>query len=122
MPGRRYNERRIDGVGIHAALVVVMHAHERPIGDHAGDANTSLPTIIEWASNEIFDSRGVEELDVRELENLGEERRCEESGVFDDDIIVFLFVGNAKISEKGVGGFAHDHCGEELTTEPGPSS
>lgn len=37
--GRADDEGRVDGVGVHAGLVVVVHADEGPVGDYAGDAD-----------------------------------------------------------------------------------
>jgi hypothetical protein len=51
-------------------LVVVVHGDESPVCDDTGDAEGA---ICIGASDEIFDRGGVEELDVGELEDLGEE-------------------------------------------------
>ena len=61
MAGGRDDDGRVDGVGVHAGLVVVMHGDERPVGDDAGDAKGAVRGA---AGDEVFDGCGVElELD-----------------------------------------------------------
>lgn len=57
----------------------MVHGNEGPIGDHTSDTDSM------WVSrgrgrtgDEIFNSSGVKELDVRERENFREESGCEE--------------------------------------------
>jgi hypothetical protein len=71
--GRADDEGRVDSVGVHAGLVVVMHANEGPVGDHAGDAD-GMRVGRSWgrASNKVFNGGGVEELDVGEGKYAGE--------------------------------------------------
>jgi hypothetical protein len=38
--------------------------------------------------------------------------------VLDNDIVALLLVFDAQVAEKGVGRFAHDHCGKELASKP----
>ena len=38
--------------------------------------------------------------------------------MLDDDVVAFVFEGDAKRGEESVCGFAHYHCGEELAAEP----
>lgn len=59
----------IDGIGVHARLVVVMHRHERPVGDDAGNADGSVGCL---AGDEVFDGGGVKELDIGKGQNFGE--------------------------------------------------
>jgi len=35
------HDGRVDGIRVHAALIIMMHGHERPIGDYACDADGS---------------------------------------------------------------------------------
>ena len=113
----------IDGVGIHTALIIMMHSHQSPIGNDACDANSAVADAgVALARDQIFDCGGVKELNVGELQHFGQQSRSEESGVLDDDEISLVFVGNAYFAEKCIGGFAHHHCREELTTEPGSTS
>lgn len=74
MSGSTDDERRIDGVGIHARLVVVMHGDKCPVSDDAGNAQAGLSR----ARDEILDGSGVEELDVGEGQDFGEKSRGEE--------------------------------------------
>lgn len=46
----------VDGVGVHAGLVVVVHGDEGPVGYDAGDLD--LVTFV--ARDEVFDGGGVE--------------------------------------------------------------
>jgi hypothetical protein len=39
MAGSADHDGRVNGIGVHAALIVMMHGHERPIGDYACDAD-----------------------------------------------------------------------------------
>jgi hypothetical protein len=48
----------------------VVHGDKSPVGDDTGDAEG---TVRVGAGDEVFDGGGVEELDVRELEDFGEE-------------------------------------------------
>lgn len=118
------HERSVDGVGVHAGLVVVMHRDQRPVCDYTGDADI-LNTVCAGAGDQVLDSGGVEEFNVGEGENLGEEGGCEQGGVLDDDVVgvarVF-FVGDAEVAEEDVCGFAHDHGREKLATEPGAAT
>ena len=66
----------VDGIGVHAGLIVVVHGDEGPVCDNSGDADGSIGGL---AGDEIFNSGSVEEFDVREGEDFGEEGGCEES-------------------------------------------
>jgi hypothetical protein len=68
------NKWRVDGVWVHATLVIVVHGDKSPVGDNASDADGAV-----WAgtSDEVFYCGGVEELDVGEGEDFGEEGRSE---------------------------------------------
>ena len=66
MTGGRDNERAIDRVRIHARLVVVVHGHEGPVCDHSSNADVALAV---GASDEVLNTRGVEQLHVRELQD-----------------------------------------------------
>lgn len=112
----------VDGVGVHAALVVVVHADESPVGDHTGDVQLTSAVL---AGDEVLDSSSVEELDVRELQDLGEHGAGEESGVLDDDEVgvwAIVLVRDTDLTQEGIGGLPHDHGAEELTSEPSAST
>lgn len=72
---------------------------EGPVCDDAGDADGWGGWGVvgggrgEGAGDEVFDGGGVEEFDVGEGEDFGEEGGGEEGGVFDDDVGAFVFVG-----------------------------
>jgi hypothetical protein len=56
----------------------MMHGDKSPVGHNTGNANAVWGT---WgrASDEVFDSSGIEEFDVRERKNFGKEGRSKES-------------------------------------------
>ena len=108
------DERGVDGVGVHAGLIVVVHSHERPVSNHTGNADASV-AIVGGASDQILDRGGVEELDVREGKDLRQESGGEEGGMLDDNVVAFLFIGNAEVGQESIGGLTHHHCGKELT-------
>jgi hypothetical protein len=67
MTGCADNQRCVDSVGIHAALVVMVHSDQCPVSDNSSDADLAISCRT---SDEIFNGGGIEKLDVRELENL----------------------------------------------------
>lgn len=67
--GRDHN-RSVDGIGVHATLVIVMHGDESPICDDASDTEC---TVCVGAGDEIFNCGGIEELDVGERKDFREE-------------------------------------------------
>jgi len=104
-------------------LVVVVEGYQRPVCYYASDTDP----ISRWerARDEVFDCGGVEELDVGEGEDFGEQGGGEERGVLDYDegwVGGIFGVGDADVAEEGVGWFAEDHGGEELTAEPGAAA
>lgn len=54
----------VDGVRVHAGLIVVVHGYESPVRDNTGNAYNA--GSASRTGNEVFDGRGVEEFDVRE--------------------------------------------------------
>lgn len=117
---RRDDDRRVDGVGVHAGLVIVVHRHERPVGHHARD--TYATVLRATTSDQVLDARRVEELDVGEGEHLGQHRGGEERGVLDDDEVALVLEGDADLAQEHVGRLAHHHGGEELPAEPGAAA
>ncbi|KAH0194444.1 Thi4-domain-containing protein, partial [Aureobasidium melanogenum] len=120
----------VDGVGVHAGLVVVVHADLKgrsqyrsfKIGDNTGNLNSS---ILTRAGDKILNGSGIEELDVGELQDLAEQSAGEESSVLDDNVvavIAVLLVVDANLAEEGISRLAHDHGREELATEPGTTT
>lgn len=71
----RDDHRSVDGVRIHARLVVVVHADQGPVRNHSSNADR---TISCRASDKILDGSSIEELDVGEREDLGQKRGSEE--------------------------------------------
>lgn len=69
MSGGRDDDWCVDGVGVHARLVIVVHSYKRPVRHHARDADCASGGIL--AGDEIFDCSGVEEFNVRERKHLG---------------------------------------------------
>jgi hypothetical protein len=116
---------RIDGVGVHAGVVVVVQGDEGPVDDHAGDLGVLGVTAGGGPGDQILDGGGVEELDVGEGEDLGQQGGGEEGGVLDHDVVgvrrVF-FVGHANLIEEDLGRTTQDHGGEKLATEPGTTT
>ena len=64
------NDGCVDGVGVHARLVVVMQGYEGLLCDNTDDADGSVRVL---ARDEVLHTSDVEELDVREREDFGEE-------------------------------------------------
>lgn len=59
----------VDGVGVHARLIIVVHADEGPVGDNACNADGA---VIQGSGDEVLDGGGIEELNVGKLEDLGQ--------------------------------------------------
>lgn len=79
MASRGNHNWGVDGVGIHAGLVVVMHRYQGPVCDYACDADgMGISGRRSRTRNEVFDGGGIEEFDVWESEDFGEDRGCEE--------------------------------------------
>ena len=51
------NDGCVDGVGVHAGLVVVVHGDEGPVGDNTSDANASVGIL---AGDQVFNRCSVE--------------------------------------------------------------
>lgn len=122
MAGGADDQWGVDGVGVHAGMIVVVEGHERPVGHDTCDADTLCVTCNRGrAGDQVLDASSVEELDVWEGEDLGEQGGGEECRVLDHDHIgvggLFL-VWNAKVIEEAVRRLAEDHGGEQLATEP----
>lgn len=108
----------VDSVWVHAALVIVVHADESPVGDNTSNADATLAIR---ASNQVLNRGSVEQLDVGELKNLAEKGAGEEGSVLDDDevgVVTVILIWNTNFAQESIGWLPHDHSGEELTTEP----
>lgn len=95
------DKRCIDGVGVHAGLVVVVHRHQGPVSDHTCDAHITRSANV-TTSDEILDGGGVEELDVGELQHLGQNGRGEQGCVLHDDKVAFVLEGDANLGQEGI--------------------
>lgn len=95
------DERCVDGVGVHAGLIVVVHRDQSPVGNHTCDAHVVRPGDV-TAGNEILDGGGVEELDVGELQHLGQNGGGEQGRMFDDNKIAFVLEGDADLSQESI--------------------
>ena len=84
-------EGGVDGVGVHAGLVIVVHGYEGPVCHYAGNSGKVVShlcvgeggdvpesSVVVLTGDEIFDRGSIEELDVREGENFREEGGSEE--------------------------------------------
>jgi len=69
------HDRCINGVGVHAGLVVMVHGNESPVCNDTSNAEVSVGIL---ACDEVFDGGGIEEFDVGETEDFGEEGGGEE--------------------------------------------
>ena len=75
------DEGSIDGVWVHAGLVIMVHGDKSPVGNNSCNAKRSIRGLT---GDEIFDCRGVEKLDVGKGEHFREEGRSEESLIVGD--------------------------------------
>lgn len=103
----------------------MVERYKSPVGDDTGDLDFLDVTAGAGAGHQILDASGVEELDVGEGEDLGEEGRREERGVLDDHVVGHvgvLFVGHAQLVQEELSRATHDHRREELTTQPGTTT
>jgi hypothetical protein len=101
----------------------VVHRNESPVGDNTSDADcVGVARCRGWAGDEVLDSCGVEQLDVGELQDLGQQGRCKESGMLNDDKVTFILVRHTNLVQEELCRLAHDHGAEELTTEPGTTT
>lgn len=76
MSSGRDHDRSIDGVWVHAGLVVVVHGNKCPVGDNSSDAKSSVGVL---AGDEVLNGGGIKELDVGERKNLGQKGGSEKS-------------------------------------------
>lgn len=118
------HQRSVDGVGVHAGLVVVVHADQGPVGDHTGNADALWVVVGVRASDKVLNGGGIEELDVRELEDLRQKSGGEQSSVLDHNVVGVgvLLVRDSEVLQEDLSRATHNHGGEELTTEPGTTT
>ena len=113
----------------------MVHSDECPVCDDAGDAKC---TVYIGTSDEIFNGRGIKELDVGEGENFRKEGGSEEClftirlrqfraevktyCMLHNHKVSFVLEWHTKISQESISGLAHDHGAEQLATEPSSAS
>jgi hypothetical protein len=104
-------------------LTIVMHGDKSPVGDNTRNANgVGIVGCRSRTSNQVFDSRGVEQLDVGEVQDLAHQRRREKSSVLNDDEVTFILVWHTNLVQEQFSRLAHDHSAKELTAEPGATT
>ena len=114
MASSRDHHRRVDGVRVHARLVVVVQRHKRPVGHDARDAHAALIR----SGDKILDSRGIEQLHIRHAQHLAQHGAGEQRRVPHDDEVALVLERHADLAQEGVGRLAHDHGGEQLAAQP----
>jgi hypothetical protein len=57
----------INSVGIHAALVIVVHGDESPVRDDTSNPNGAIGSRT---GDQVFDGCSIKKLDIGELEDL----------------------------------------------------
>jgi hypothetical protein len=112
------DQRSVDGVGVHAGLIVVVHADKSPVGDDTGDTNA----LVRAAGDEVLNAGRVEQLDVGKLENLGQDGRGEQRSVLDNDVVALVLVRDTNVTEEDISRLAHNHSREELSSQPGTAT
>lgn len=136
MAGSRDNDGCVDGVGVHAGVVIVMEGDEGPVrcdllalpsklqGEQKSLTNDTgnTNTILGRTCDEVLNTSGIKELDVGELEDLRKDSRGEKSGMLDNDIVAFIIVRYADLTEESISRLAHDHGRKELAAEPSTST
>ncbi|MFS7946621.1 hypothetical protein Hanom_Chr06g00538541 [Helianthus anomalus] len=88
----------------------MVHRHQSPVG-----YNTTNSPFLD---DQILRSNRIEELHVWPRQKLAHDGRCEQSSVFDDHVVFLLVVLDLKLIKEVVCGFADNHGGEELSSQP----
>lgn len=121
MTSRRNNDRGVDGVGIHARLIIVVHRNQRPVGNNASNPYTDIIAALP-SGDQILDRGSIEKLDVIQRQHLAQQRTGEERSVLDHHESPLVLVRDAEPVEEQMCRLAHDHGGEQLTAQPGPAA
>src|SRR5690348_2912830 len=93
----------------------MVKSDQGPIGDHTDNPDA---TIEGWTSDQILDTSGVEQLDIRHRQNLAHQSRHEQGSMFNDDIIALVLIRHANVVQEGIRWLAQNHGREELTAQP----
>lgn len=115
------NQRRVDGVRVHARLVIVVHRDQGPVGDHTGDADPAV-ALGRLAGDQVLNGSGVEQLDVGHLQHLGQHSRREQRSVFNNNKVALVVERHAQLAQEDISRLAHHHGGEELASQPGSAA
>ena len=115
------NQRGVDGVGVHARLVIVVHRHQSPVGHHARDPHIAC-ALVRLAGDQVLDGRGIEQLHVRQQQHLGQDGAGEQGGVLNNHVVALVLKRHTEVGQEHVGRLAHHHGAEELSAEPGTSA
>jgi hypothetical protein len=100
-----------------------MHRDQGPVRDHTRDAHSIRVLCGRGRTgDEVFDSRGVEELDVGELQHLAQQRRREECSMLHDNEVALVLVRHTDLVQKELCRLAHHHGTKELPAEPGTTA
>uniref|UniRef100_A0A804NGZ8 Uncharacterized protein n=1 Tax=Zea mays TaxID=4577 RepID=A0A804NGZ8_MAIZE len=97
-------------VGVHARLRVVVHGHERPVGDHAADAPPP--------HDQVLHRHGVEQLHVGPRQEPAHHGGREQRRVLDHHVVLGLVVAHAQLVQEQVRRPAHHHGREQLPAQP----
>jgi len=93
----------------------MMHRHQRPIRNHARNTHSMRILFRRLRTrNQILDRRRIEQLDIRELQHLTQQRGREQRSMFDNDKVALVLVLHANLVQEQLRGLAHHHCAEEL--------
>ena len=114
------DNRGVDGVGVHAALVVVVHRHQGPVGNDTG--NTDPRTTFIRARDQVLHRSCVEHLDIIHGQHLGQDGARKQRGVLDHHVIALVVEGHADLAQEHVGRLAHHHGAEQLPAQPGAAA
>jgi hypothetical protein len=101
----------------------MVHGNQSPVRHHARNAHGIRVVGSRCRTgDEVLDGRGVEELDVGELQDLAHQRRREQRSMLDDNKVALVLVRHADLVQKELRGLAHHHGAEELATQPGTAA
>lgn len=83
----------------------MVECNESPVGHNTGYA---LLALVVLTDDKVFHRGSIHHYDIRESENLGENGRCEEGSMLDDDKGTFILERNPEFGEEPVGGLTDD--------------
>ncbi len=83
----------------------MIEGDESPVGHNTG---YTLFALVVLTDDKVFYRGSVHHYDIGEGKNLGENGRCEEGGMLDDDKGTFILKRNPEFGEESVGGLTDD--------------